>query len=448
MPSKAQYAGLVALTALATFGVTLLLMNVSERKREAKTTYLELAKLDEDTVDPELWGRNFPRQYDGYLRTSDTERTRFGGSEAFSRLDDDPHLKRIFAGYAFSIQYTEDRGHAFTLADQDSTERVKQRPQPGSCLHCHASVIPAYRKAGGGDVMKGFEIVSAMKWADARALVEHPVACIDCHDPKSMALRVTRPGFLRGIRALKASQGVANYDPNTMATRQEMRSYVCGQCHVEYYFRKPDQVVTYPWARGIKVEQIEAYYDSIGFHDWKHAETGGPVRKAQHPEFEMWSQGIHARSGVACADCHMPYTREGAMKVSDHHVRSPLLNIERACLTCHPFPAEEMKARAELIQARNQALLLRAEDALVQLYDGVKAARANGADSAALDRAGVYRLASKAQWRIDFVNAENSMGFHAPQEAARILGEAIDYARQGELAVLKMASAHARTASY
>jgi nitrite reductase (cytochrome c-552) len=448
MPSKAQYAGLVAVTALATFGVTLLLMNVSERKREAKTTYLELAKLDEETVDPEIWGRNFPRQYDGYLRTSDTERTRFGGSEAFSKLEQDPNLKRIFAGYAFSIQYTEDRGHAYTLSDQDSTERVKQRPQPGSCLHCHASVIPAYRKAGGGDVMKGFEIVSAMKWADARALVEHPVACIDCHDPKSMALRVTRPGFLRGIRALKASQGVANYDPNTMATRQEMRSYVCGQCHVEYYFRKPDKVVTYPWANGIKVEQIEAYYDSIGYADWTHAETGGPVLKAQHPEFEMWSQGIHARSGVACADCHMPYTREGAMKVSDHHVRSPILNVERACLTCHPFPAEEMKARAELIQARNQALLLRAEDALVQLYDGVKAARANGADSAGLARAGVYRLASKAQWRIDFVNAENSMGFHAPQEAARILGEAIDYARQGELAVLRMASAHARTASY
>jgi len=448
MPSKAQYAGLIAVTALATFGVTMLLMNVAQRKQEAKTTYLELAKLDEETVDPQLWGRNFPRQYDGYLRTSDTERTRFGGSEAFSRLEQDPHLKRIFAGYAFSIQYSEERGHAYSLSDQDSTERVKQRPQPGSCLHCHASIIPAYRKAGGGDVMKGFEIVSAMKWAEARQLVEHPVACIDCHDPKSMALRVTRPGFLRGIRALKASQGVADYDPNTMATRQEMRSYVCGQCHVEYYFRKPDQVVTYPWANGIKVEEIEAYYDSIGFADWTHAETGGPVRKAQHPEFEMWNQGIHARSGVACADCHMPYTRQGAMKVSDHHVRSPLLNVERACLTCHPFPAEEMKARAELIQARNQALLLRAEEALTQLYDGVLSARARGADSAALARAGVYRLASKAQWRIDFVNAENSMGFHAPQEAARILGEAIDYARQGELAVLKMASAHGRVASH
>jgi nitrite reductase (cytochrome c-552) len=279
--------------------------------------------------------------------------------------------------------------------------------------------------------MKGFEIVSAMPWADARRLVDHPVACIDCHDPATLQLRVTRPGFLRGIRDYMRTKGVADYDPNTMATRQEMRSYVCGQCHVEYYFRPGDKVVTYPWAKGLKVEEIEAYYDSLRYRDWVHAETGTPVLKAQHPEFEMWSQGIHARSGVACADCHMPYQREGAIKVSDHHVRSPLLNVERACLTCHPFPAEEMRARAELIQERNAKLLTRAENALGDLYDEVKAAKAAGADSARLT--GVHGLQRRAQFRVDFVNAENSMGFHAPQEAARILAEAIDYARQGQL---------------
>lgn len=428
----------VLVTALITAALAALLMNVSERKREAKQTHFELVKLTEDTVDPAEWGKNFPREYDGYRRTVDIERTRFGGSEAFSKLDADTHLRRIFAGYAFAIEFNEERGHAYSLRDQDSTERVKQRPQPGSCLQCHASIIPAYRKAGGGDVMKGFEIVSAMTWAEARKLVDHPVACIDCHDPKTMQLRVTRPGFLRGIAAFKRTQGVANYDPNTMATRQEMRSYVCGQCHVEYYFRKPDKLVTYPWANGLKMEQIEAYYDSIGFADWTHSETGAPVLKAQHPEFEMWNQGVHARSGVACADCHMPYMREGAVKVSDHHVRSPLLNVERACLVCHPFPAAEMKARAELIQERNHALLNRAEDALVALYDAVKDARTAGADSSTLSRAGVYGFQRKAQWRVDFVNAENSMGFHAPQEAARILGEAIDFARQGEMAARLM----------
>ncbi len=442
MSQRARYLAVIVATALATFAVVMLLLNIAQRKVEAQQTHFELVKLDEDTVDPKLWGQNFPRQYDGYRRTVDTERTRYGGSEALSRLDADPRLKRIFAGYAFALEYTEDRGHAYSLRDQDSTARVRLRPQPGSCLHCHASVIPAYREAGGGDVMKGFEQVSAMDWADARRLVEHPVACIDCHDPATMALRITRPAFLVGLREYMETKGVADYDPNRSATRQEMRSYVCGQCHVEYYFRKPDRVVTYPWARGLKVEEQEAYYDSLQFSDWVHAETGAGVLKAQHPEFEMWSQGVHARSGVACADCHMPYMRQGAIKISDHHVRSPLLNVDRACLVCHSFPAEEMKARAQAIQDRNAALLSRAEDALVGLFDAVKAAKAAGADSAGL--AAALKLQRRAQFRADFVNAENSMGFHAPQEAARILGEAIDYARQGEIEALRVAQARAR----
>lgn len=432
-PSRLSYLAVMAATAAATFGIILLLLNVRERKDEARQTHFELAKLTEDTVDPVEWGKNFPRQFDGYKRTVDTERTRYGGSEAFSKLETDPRLKRIFAGYAFALDYREERGHAYSLKDQDETERVRQRPQPGSCLHCHASVVGAYRKLGGGGVMQGFGKVNAMPYAEARKLVSHPISCIDCHDPATMQLRVTRPAFLVGIRAYKKSQGIANYDPNAMATRQEMRSYVCGQCHVEYYFAGPGKTVTYPWAKGLKVEEIEAHYDEIGFSDWKHAETGAPVLKAQHPEFELWSQGVHARSGVSCADCHMPYMRQGAIKISDHHVRSPLLNIERACLVCHAFPAAEMKARVDTIQERNARLLGRAEDALIDLYDGVKAARAAGAPEQKLEAA--LKLQRKAQFRADFVNAENSMGFHAPQEAARILGEAIDFARQGQVAL-------------
>jgi len=426
-----KYIALSGAVAVATFLVTMLLMNIGERKQEARQSYLELARLTEDTIEPAEWGKNFPREYDGYKRTVDIQRTKYGGSEAFSRLDADSHLRRIFAGYPFSIDYREERGHAYSLKDQDETERVKQRPQTGACLHCHASIIPTYRKLGGGDVMKGFALVCPMPFAEARKLVTHPVTCLDCHDPKTMAIRVTRPGFLNGIKAYKKSQGIENYDPNTMATRQEMRSFVCGQCHVEYYFAKETKLVTYPWAKGLKVDDIEAYYDEIKFSDWTHAETGAGVLKAQHPEFEMWNQGIHARSGVACADCHMPYMRQGAVKISDHHVRSPLLNIERACLACHPFPASEMKLRAEMIQDRNAKLLARAEDALVAFYDEVKAAKAAGVSDDKLTEA--RALQRKAQFRADFVNAENSMGFHAPQEASRILGEAIDYARQGQL---------------
>jgi nitrite reductase (cytochrome c-552) len=463
----AIYGLALVVAAGATFLVAALLLNIRQRKEEAQEYYFKLADLDDNTIDPAIWGRNFPRQYDGYLRTADNERSQQGGSEALppSRLEADPRLIRIFAGYAFSLDYREKRGHAYMLTDQEQTERVKKVKQPGACLHCHASIIPAYRFAGDGDVFKGFEKVCAMPYQQAHdltdrqghKLVDHPVACVDCHDPKTMQIRVTRPGFLNGIKALAESDSAlphlptimqwrknrqegrlkaeSSYDPNTMATRQELRSFVCGQCHVEYYFKGEGKLLTYPWQNGLKVEEIEAYYDETGFKDWIHAETKAPILKAQHPEFETWNQGIHARSGVACADCHMPYKREGAIKISDHQVRSPMLNAARACQTCHRYPEEEIQARVKAIQGRTRALQNRAEDALLQMMDTIREADKRGAPPDKLTAA--RNLHRKAQWRLDFVAAENSQGFHAPQETARILGEAIDYARQGQISAIQ-----------
>ena len=429
-------------------GSVALLTNILERKQEARNPFYRVVELTDDTEDPAVWGKNFPFQYDGYRRTVDQVRTRHGGSEAVprtptsvdprsvvaqSRLEADPRLKTMWAGYAFAKDFREERGHAYMLEDQTYTERQVVAKQPGTCLHCHASVYVPYRKAGGGDLFAGFARVNQMPYAEARKLVTHPVACIDCHAPDTMQLRVTRPGFIEGIRTLKAAQGVADYDVNRMATRQEMRAFVCGQCHVEYYFRGPEKRLVYPWANGLRVDDIFAYYEKEGFKDWTHADTGAPVLKAQHPEFEMWSQGIHARSGVACADCHMPYRREGALKISDHHVRSPLLNINRACQTCHRWPETELQARVEIIQNRTFELRNRAMDALVGLIGDLKAARDGGRPDAELQPA--RQLQRKAQFLLDFVEAENSTGFHAPQEAARILGESIDLARQGQLAL-------------
>ena len=218
-----------------------------------------------------------------------------------------------------------------------------------------------------------------------------------------------------------------------MATRQEMRAFVCGQCHVEYYFKGPEKRLVYPWSKGLKVDDIAGYYDEVKFKDWTHAETGAPVLKAQHPEFEMWNQGIHARSGVACADCHMPYKREGALKISDHHVRSPLLNINRACQTCHRWAEDELKARVENIQERTFKLRNLAMDALIDLINDLKAARATGRPDT--DLAVAQEFQRKAQFFLDFVEAENSTGFHAPQEATRILGESINFSRKGQIAI-------------
>ena len=442
------WVALVLGAAAVTIGLAALLTNIFERKQEARNPFYRVVALTDSTTDPAEWGKNFPIQYDSYRRTVDQVRTRYGGSEAMprtpsaadprtvvaeSRLEEDPRLREFWAGYAFAHDFREERGHAYMLDDQTYTERQIVAKQPGTCLNCHASMYATYMTLGEGNLGRGFDRVNALPYAEARKLVEHPVSCIDCHDPNSMQLRVTRPAFMEGMRALRASQGVANYDVNTDASRQEMRTFVCGQCHVEYYFQGPEKRLVYPWAKGLTGDSILAYYEANGHRDWVHATSGAPTLKAQHPEFETYNQGIHARAGVACADCHMPYTRTGAMKVSDHHVRSPLLNINRACQTCHRFSEDDMRARVERIQDRTFELRNLALDAVLELsHDIAAAARA---DSANPRLATARNFQRKAQFLTDFVEAENSMGFHAPQEAARLLGHAIDYARKGQVSL-------------
>ena len=466
--SRVVMIGTIVGVAIAAALVTALLVNVFERKSEARSPYVRLVEVTEDTTDPKQWGVNWPKQYGTYLLTAQTTRTRFGGhggSEALpeEKIARDPWLKRMFLGYAFSIDYRDRRGHAYMLADQEATKRLT-KPQTGSCLHCHASVMPLYRELGKGDAAKGLAESYKFSYQELSKKLHdsghaHPVSCVDCHDPKTMALRVTRPGFIEGIRALAASDApVAHlpsierwrasgkakpYDPNADASRTEMRSYVCGQCHVEYYCSS-QMKLTFPWGKGLRAGDQEKFWnetkfsDGTRFFDYKHAETGAAILKAQHPEFELWSQGVHARSGVACADCHMPYMRDGATKISDHWVRSPLLNINSACQTCHRVSESEIKARVEAIQERNFQLMQRGGAAIMALIDAIVRAKKEGATEAQLQAA--LELQRRAQWRLDFIAAENSMGFHAPQEAAMVLGEALDYARQGELAAARWKS--------
>jgi nitrite reductase (cytochrome c-552) len=451
-PRKRMTPGVIAAvlvgSAIVTLAVVALLVNIFERQQEARNPFYRVVELNDDIDDPAVWGKNFPQQYDQYLRTVDQVRTRYGGSEALprtpseadprsivaqSRLEEDPRLKTMWAGYAFATDFREERGHAYMLDDQTFTERQRVVQQPGTCMNCHASVYLPFKRLGDGDITAGFEKMNQMPYQEARKLVTHPVTCIDCHDSQTMALRITRPAFVEGIRALKAAEGIENYDVHTMASRQEMRAFVCGQCHVEYYFKGPEKRLTYPWANGVKADEMLQYYEENPHDDWTHAETGAKVLKAQHPEFEMWRQGIHGRSGVTCPDCHMPYMRVGAMKISDHHVRSPLLNINNSCQTCHNWPEEELRQRIYTIQDRTFDMRNRSMEALVALINDIKAARESGASDADLEIA--RKLQRRAQFMLDFVEAENSMGFHAPGEAGRLLAESIDYARQGQLAV-------------
>ncbi len=516
---------LLLVVVVVTFGVTAVLVSIFEHRQEARRPFVRLVDVDEVSTDPVPWGTNWPDQFDTYRRTVDQSETQFGGSSAMpaSKLQSHPWLRRLYAGYAFSIDYREARGHAYMLFDQEVTERVTKRPQPGACLHCHASIIPTYRRLGMESlglnpdqaalaaqfnwpaVMEGFRLAGAMKYSQAHAELlktpdgtpgeslplfpgglaaeipspvdpakpspepgenqappghlgeGHPVGCIDCHDPKTMQVRVTRPGFVLGMAALARSdepvphlpsverwrQGKRekDYDPNVDATRQELRSFACGQCHVEYYCG-PKETLFFPWNNGLKVQEIEETFDQhkfpdgTAFYDFEHGETGAHVYKAQHPEFELWSQGVHARSGVSCADCHMPYERRGAMKVSSHWVRSPLLSINRSCQTCHHVPEDELRDKVKTIQQRTEEQLDRAAVAMTDMLDAILEAKTAGATPEQL--APIFDLQKKGAWRLDFVSSENSMGFHADQEAVRILAESIDYSRQAQVAALRL----------
>jgi nitrite reductase (cytochrome c-552) len=444
--SAAALIAAAVVAALVTLGLAALLTNIFQRQQEARNPFYRVVELTDTTIDPAVWGKNFPLQYDDYRRTVDQVRTRYGGSEALprspsaadprsvlaqSRLEEDPRLREFWAGYAFAHDFREERGHAYMLDDQVFTERQQASPQPGTCLHCHGSMYVAYRTVGGGDLMRGFDVLNPLPYAEARARgnVRHPISCIDCHDPTTMSLRVSRPGFIEGMRSLR---GDTAYDVNTAATRQELRTYVCAQCHVEYYFKGKEKRLTYPWARGLRADSILAYYEANGHTDWTHGVSGAPVLKAQHPEFEMYSQGIHARAGVACADCHMPYKRVGALKISDHHVRSPLLNIEKSCQTCHHASEAELLQRVQTIQDRTFELRNLALDAVLELTREI--ARASSDSGSAQVRA-ARQYHRKAQFLADFVEAENSMGFHAPQEAARLLAHSVNYSRLGSAAL-------------
>ena len=141
---------LTLVTALATVGVVALLVNIIERKQEARSPFTKVVEVTELSSNPKPWGLNFPQQYEDYLKTVNDDYTDFGGNHALppSKLEEHPWLKRLFAGYAFSIDYREARGHAHMLSDQEVTKRVTDVQQAGACLHCHASVIPTYRRIG------------------------------------------------------------------------------------------------------------------------------------------------------------------------------------------------------------------------------------------------------------------------------------------------------------
>ncbi len=435
-------------------GITSLVATIGQHKGEAAVSNLQIAKLDETTVDPAIWGQNYPIQYDLYMKTAQFTPTTHNPAlvahtptavdprtqTTAEKIDEDPRLVTMWKGYAFAIDYRHLRGHAYMLLDQQTTKRVLERAQPGACANCHTSLPEVEQELGGGtsdeQMADGWAAMNKMPYLQLAQYTKHPISCIDCHDPATMKLRVTRPAFENGIKALKASQGIKDYDVNRDASTAEMRTYVCAQCHVEYYFTADDnKTLTFPWKYGTDINDEYQYYQDLGFSDFQHAMTGAPIVKAQHPEFEVWSQGVHAANGVTCADCHMNYEQVGATKVSNHDVTSPMASdesINATCGTCHTSSTQTIRDEVAAIQNRFVDSRDRTMDALTQfITDLQKAEKDKTASPEAIEAAKQYQRF--ASFYADWAYSENSYGFHAPDFLQRVLQQSLDASRKGQL---------------
>ncbi|WP_282043627.1 ammonia-forming cytochrome c nitrite reductase [Winogradskyella flava] len=422
-------------TIIAVFLLGLLASNIINRKSEAKYQYAPQVDISENEPRNEVWGQNFPKEYQSSLQTLDTNFVSYqGGSKMRDVLEEDPRLVLLFAGYGFSKDYNQGRGHAYAIDDIHNTLRTGgptgkgDGPMPATCWTCKSPDVPRLmNEIGVAEFYSG-------KWADKGEEIVNPIGCADCHNPKTMKLQISRPALVEAFDAM-------GKDIN-QATHNEMRSLVCAQCHVEYYFDKkiPGKegvpYLKFPWKDGFTVEAMENYYDNIEFSDWTHKISKTPMLKAQHPGYETFVTGVHADRGVSCADCHMPYKSEGGQKFTDHHIQSPLNNTSNACQVCHREESKKLIANVYERQRKATENRVKLEDLLVSAH--LEAAKCWELGASEEQMKPILTDIRHAQWRWDYSAASHGASFHSPVETARVIGSGLVIAQEARVKLARM----------
>lgn len=402
-------------------------------------------KIADGEIDPAQWGKAYPAEYELWKKTE--EPTPAGKSKykrgfdadkiTYDKLSEYPYMAVLYNGWGFGIEYNEPRGHAYMVQDQVDIDPSRVKPG-GVCLTCKSPSHNRLEKEMGVNYYK-------MPYKEALALIPEKirmlgVACIDCHDNKDMSLKISRE---RTLTAALKDMGV---DPSKL-TRQEMRSLICAQCHVTYTIprdkdMKPTEAgVFFPWQGSkygnISVENvIKKMRSDPSYGEWKQAVTGFKMAYVRHPEYELFSNNsVHWKAGAACADCHMPYTIIGSKKASDHRVMSPLKSDLKACQQCHTETPDWLREQVTAIQDRTVSLMDRsgyATATVAKLFEMAHKAQTEGKqlDMTLYDKAKDFY--QEAFYRVNYIGAENSVGFHNPTEAARNLGDAVAFAGKAE----------------
>ena len=438
------------------FLLGLLVSSLMERRAEVASVFNNKRTVFEDSIvaQNEKFKADYPREYETWAQTEDTSfESKYNGSEEVDVLEQRPEMVVLWAGYAFSRHYNTPRGHKHCIDDLRKILRTGNPGidgdgdmQPATCWTCKGPDVPRMMREL-SDKKSVFAPTNYYafegKWSGLGAEMHNTVGCSDCHDATTMDLRPARPAIYEAFarRGLDVKK----------QTHQEMRSLVCAQCHVEYYFIKPDDAnnpgkanyLMFPHDKGLTLEAAEEYYDSIGFYDYIHAISKTPILKAQHPGYEMSMQGIHGQRGVSCADCHMPYMQEGGIKFSDHHIMSPLAHIDRTCQTCHRQDAETLRQNVYERQDKCTEIRNRAEKELARAHFETKFIIDKGATEAELKP--IQNLLRKSQWRWDYSIASHGATFHAPQEVIRLLAASIDYSKEARILIARIAAKYGHT---
>ncbi len=420
-------------TLIIVFFLGLLASSIMERRAEAVFAYTPVVEYTQWEPRNEIWGENFPHEYKSYLETSDTSFTsKYNGNARIDMLEVDPRMVVLWAGYGFSKDYEQARGHHYSIKDIRHTLRTgapmdgRESPMPNTCWTCKSPDVPrVMNEVGVAEFFKGH-------WGTRGPEIVNPIGCGDCHNAETMNLQISRPTLIEAFE--RQGKDISK------ATHQEMRSLVCAQCHVEYYFNKNivegvDYLV-FPWDKGMTVEAAEEYYDEMEFSDWTHALSRAPMLKAQHPGYEIYLTGTHASRGVSCADCHMPFQSVGGQKYTDHHIQSPLNNINNSCQVCHRDETERLIAdvysrQDKIIENRD-----RLEELLVRAHVEAKEAWDNGAGENEMKS--WLHLIRQAQWRWDYAAAGHGNSFHSPIETGRIIAGGIDKAQEARIGLAKL----------
>ncbi|MFV0449402.1 MAG: ammonia-forming nitrite reductase cytochrome c552 subunit [Vibrio sp.] len=381
-----------------------------------------IAAPEKQRIEPrnQVFEQNNPDQYKTWKATSES-------TDNTDALAEDPNMVVLWGGYGFSREYNKARGHFYAVEDVRNILRTggptdeNSGPMPMACWTCKGPDVARVIDERGED---GY---FAGKWARLGAEIVNPIGCSDCHNTASEefkngepALAQTRPHVKRAFDAIDK--------PFENQSRLDKQASVCGQCHVEYYFVKDkNNAVKFPWDEGTTVDEMEQYYDSIGFSDWTHNISKAPMLKAQHPGYETWREGIHGKNNITCVDCHMPkVTNEDGTVFTDHKVGNPFDRFEDTCAQCHTQTKQQLRDIVSSRKQQVQKMKLTAEKQIVAAHFEAGAAWKAGATEAEMKD--ILQDIRHAQWRWDYAIASHGVHMHAPEVALEVLGTAIDRA--------------------